>query len=177
MTTFSPEQMAHATAVLNSVRDDWLTHEGVTAVDLGFKWSQGLMTGQLSIRVHVAQKRPAAELSEAELFPKEIEGIPVDVLEASYGLQLLPGGAQLEVAPQARTTRYDPVPLGGSVGNPRITAGTLGAKVYDANTLQPMVLSNWHVFAGSQSAAPGEPIWQPGTLDGGHATDTFATLC
>ncbi|MBK8903820.1 MAG: hypothetical protein IPM53_21745 [Anaerolineaceae bacterium] len=176
MSTFSPEQMAHATAVLNAVREDWLAREGVTAVDLGFKWSQGLMTGRLSIRVHVAEKRPAAELSDAELFPKEIEGIPVDVIEAEYGLQLLPGGAQLEAAPEARKARYDPVPLGVSVGNPRITAGTLGAKVFDADSLQPMALSNWHVLAGSPSAVAGEPIWQPGALDGGDTSDTFAVL-
>lgn len=176
MNTFSSEQMAHATAVLNSVREEWLARDGVTAVDLGFKWSQGLMTGKLSLRVHVAQKRPVAELSEAELFPEEVDGIPVDVIEAEYGLQLLPGGAQLEAAPAARTHRYDPVPLGVSVGNPRITAGTLGAKVYDATTLQPMVLSNWHILVGSPTAVPGEPIWQPGPLDGGGSADTFASL-
>ena len=176
MTTFSPEEMEHATAVLESVREEWLAREGVTAVDLGFKWSQGLMTGKLSIRVHVANKRPVAELSEDELFPKELEGIPVDVIEAEYGLQLLPGGSQLEAAPEARKARYDPIPLGVSAGNPRITAGTLGARVYDATSLLPMALSNWHVFVGSPSGAPGEPIWQPGKLDGGNSTDTFATL-
>jgi endonuclease G len=176
MTTFTPEEMAHATAVLNNVRDNWLAREGVTAVDLGFKWSQGLMTGKLSIRVHVAQKRPLAELTESELFPKEIEGIPVDIIEAQYGLQLLPDSSQLEAAPEARKSRYDPIPLGVSAGNSRITAGTLGAKVYDAATLQPMALSNWHVFAGSPAAAVGEPIWQPGALDGGNSGDTFATL-
>lgn len=176
MTTFSPEQMAQATAVLNSVRDNWLARDGVTAVDLGFKWSQGLMTGKLSIRVHVAHKRPVSELTEAEMFPKEINGIPVDVIEAEYGLQLLPDSSQLEAAPEARKARYNPIPLGVSTGNPRITAGTLGAKVYDAATLQPMVLSNWHVFVGSPSGAVGEPIWQPGPLDGGNSGDTFATL-
>jgi endonuclease G len=176
MTIFTPEEMEHATAVLNSVRDAWLVREGVTAVDLGFKWSQGVMTGQLSIRVHVAQKRPLADLPEAELFPDELEGIPVDVIEAKYGLQLLPGQSQLEAAPQARKARYDPIPLGVSVGNPRVTAGTLGAKVYDAASLLPMVLSNWHVFVGSPAAAAGEPVWQPGALDGGNGTDTFATL-
>lgn len=177
MTTFSPEQMEQATAVLNSVREEWLARDGVTAVDLGFKWSEGLMTGKLSIRVHVAQKLPVSELTEADLFPKEIAGFPVDVIEAEYGIQLLPGeSSHLEAAPEARKARYDPVPLGVSAGNPRITAGTLGAKVYDAASLLPMALSNWHVFVGSPSAAPGEPIWQPGALDGGNSTDTFATL-
>jgi len=176
MTTFSPQEMEHATAVLNSVRDEWLAREGVTAVDLGFKWSEGSMTGTLSIRVHVAQKLPASELSEADLFPKEVDGIPVDVIEAEYGLQLLPGQSQLEAAPEARKARYDPIPLGVSAGNPRITAGTLGAKVFDAGSLLPMALSNWHVLVGSPTAAPGEPIWQPGSLDGGTSADTFATL-
>ncbi|GJM42608.1 MAG: hypothetical protein DHS20C20_28900 [Ardenticatenaceae bacterium] len=176
MTTFNPEEMEHATAVLNSVRDNWLARDGVTAVDLGFKWSQGLMTGKLSIRVHVSQKKPLAELTEADLFPEELEGIPVDVIEAEYGLQLLPGQTQLEAAPEARKARYNPIPLGVSVGNPRVTAGTLGAKVYDAASLQPMVLSNWHVFVGNPVGTTGEQIWQPGSLDGGNSTDTFATL-
>ncbi len=176
MTSFSPEQMADATAVLNSVRHDWLAREGVTAVDLGFKWSKGLMTGQLSIRVHVTEKRPESELAATEMFPEQVQGLPVDVIEAEYGLQLLPSNSQLEAAPEARKARYDPIPLGVSTGNPRITAGTLGAKVYDAATQDPMVLSNWHVFAGSPSAAVGEPIWQPGPLDGGNSGDTFATL-
>ncbi len=176
MTTFSPEQMEQATAALNSVREEWLARDGVTAVDLGFKWSAGMMTGKLSIRVHLAKKLPESELSEDELFPEAVQGIPVDVIEAEYGLQLLPGQSQLEAAPEARKARYDPIPLGVSAGNPRITAGTLGAKVYDAASLLPMALSNWHVFVGSPSAAPGEPIWQPGALDGGRSTDTFATL-
>ncbi len=176
MTSISPEKMEHATAVLNSVREEWLARDGVTAVDLGFKWSQGLMTGTLSIRVHVAEKKPVSELSEEDLFPEEIEGIPVDVIEAEYGLQLLPEQSQLEAAPEARKARYDPVPLGVSAGNPRITAGTLGAKVYDVDSLLPMALSNWHVFVGSPNAAPGELIWQPGALDGGKSTDAFAML-
>lgn len=176
MATFNPEQMEQATAVLNSVREEWLARNGVTAVDLGFKWSQGLMTGALSIRVHVSEKRPASELSEAELFPKMLQGFPVDVIEAEYAPQMLPDYSQLEAAPEARKARYDPIPLGVSVGNPRITAGTIGAKVYDATSLQPMVLSNWHVFVGSPSGAPGEAIWQPGMLDGGSSADTFATL-
>ncbi|MCP4416230.1 MAG: hypothetical protein GY805_06390, partial [Chloroflexi bacterium] len=176
MTTFSPEEMEHATAVLNSVRDGWLARDGVTAVDLGFKWSHGLMTGELSIRVHVAQKLPLAELSEANVFPTELEGIAVDVIEAAYGLQLLPDSSQLEAAPEARKARYNPIPLGVSVGNPRVTAGTLGAKVYDAASLLPMALSNWHVFVGSPSGVAGEQIWQPGSLDGGNSGDTFAIL-
>ena len=174
----NPEEMARAQEVLASVRDEWLQRPGVTAVDLGFKWSEGQMTGELAIRVHLAQKKPLSELSENELFPREVEGIAVDVIEATYGIQLLPegNGLQLEAAVDGRDGRFDPIPLGVSIGNPMTTAGTLGAKVVDATTGVEMVLSNWHVMVGTADPAPDMPIWQPGKLDGGRAADTFATL-
>ena len=83
----SPEELDRAEAVLESVRKDWLKKPGVTGVDLGFKWKGGQMTDTLSIRVHVARKKLNIELNEMELFPTEIQGIPVDVIEASYAAQ------------------------------------------------------------------------------------------
>lgn len=177
MTTIDDQAMAHAQAVLAQIQDDWLQREGVTAVDLGFKWSQGAMTGQLSIRVHVAHKKAASELTPADLFPKEIDGVPVDVLEATYGIQLLPEiDAGLEAAKDGRHQRFDPIPLGVSIGSPLVTAGTLGAKVYDPDTRNEMILSNWHVLVGQPTAQPGAPVWQPGKLDGGGNQDTIAEL-
>lgn len=140
------------------------------------------MTNRLAIRVHVKQKRPLSELTDTERFPEEVAGIPVDVIEAEYGLQTASGnelaesGPQLEAAKDGRGQRFDDIPLGVSVGSRFVTAGTLGAKVFDAQTLAPMILSNWHVLAGSPSATVGEPIRQPGVLDGGSANDAFATL-
>lgn len=173
----TPEEMAKAQAALAKVQIDWLAREGVTAVDLGFKWSQGEMTGQLAIRVHLAEKKPLAELSEDEIFPEEVDGIPVDVIEAVYGLQLmLEGGAQLEAAVDGRGQRFAEIPLGVSIGCATVTAGTLGAKVYDAATHEAHILSNWHVLVGSLTAPPHEAIWQPGRLDGGQAHDKFAEV-
>jgi len=173
----TPEEMAKAQAALAKVQAEWLAREGVTAVDLGFKWSEGEMTGRLAIRVHVALKKPVAELSEAELFPKEVDGIPVDVIEATYGVQLmLEGDTQLEAAIDGRDQRFAEIPLGVSIGSPGVTAGTLGAKVYDAETQTAYILSNWHVLVGSPTVQPGEPIWQPGRLDGGKADDRIAEV-
>ena len=39
MSAISPEEMARAEQALEKVRDMWLTRDGVTAIDLGFKWS------------------------------------------------------------------------------------------------------------------------------------------
>jgi hypothetical protein len=175
--TFNPEDMLHAQQVLASVQESWLQRPGVTAVDLGFKWSHGRMTDELAIRVHVKEKKPLAELSEEELFPEEVDGIPVDVIEATYGLQLVPeGDLQLEAALDGRDQRFDPIPLGVSIGNKYTTAGTLGAKVLDAGTSQEMILSNWHVMVGTADPEPDLAIWQPGRLDSGRDNDTIANL-
>ncbi|NJN54615.1 MAG: hypothetical protein HC804_07575 [Anaerolineae bacterium] len=180
----TPEEMAKAEAALAKaeaalakVQAEWLARQGVTAVDLGFKWSHGAMTGQLAIRVHLVQKKPLAELSESERFPSEVDGIPVDVIEATYGIQImLEGDTQLEAAVDGRDQRFDEIPLGVSIGSPGVTAGTLGAKVYDAETETAYILSNWHVLVGSTAVPPGEPIWQPGRLDGGRSADKIAEV-
>ncbi|MEM7332608.1 MAG: hypothetical protein AAF490_10980 [Chloroflexota bacterium] len=176
---FTPEELNNAYETLASVRDEWLSFSGVTAVDLGFKWTDGAMTQQLALRVHVAKKRPLEEIPENELLPKEINGIPVDVIEAEYGLQILdrPENIQLEAAAQNRSSRFDEIPAGVSIGSPHVSAGTLGAKVFDANSETPLILSNWHILAGVPTASAGLPIWQPGALDGGrNNANTFAVL-
>jgi hypothetical protein len=120
MPAFSAAEMVHAEEVLEKVRAEWLQRPGVTAIDLGFEWSQGVMTGRLAIRVHVAQKKPIAELSDEELFPQEVEGVPVDVLEATYGIQSVPEGEfQVEAAADGRGQRFENIPLGVSVGSPQ----------------------------------------------------------
>ena len=177
---FSQEEMDKAQAVLAQVQADWLKRDGVTAVDLGFKWSHGHMTDQLAIRVHVAEKKSPDELTEADLFPQEVEGIAVDVIEATYDIQTVfdpeMGDAQLEAAVDGRGRRFDSIPLGVSIGSPKVTAGTLGAKVYDATTREEMILSNWHVMVGALSAQEGDPVWQPGRLDGGKQNDVIAHI-
>ncbi len=166
MSGISSEEMAKAEQVLESVREDWLKRDGVTAVDLGFKWSGGEMTGKLSIRVHVAKKKEKSELTEADMFPKEVEGIAVDIIEASYAPQALID-VQPEAAIEGRGQRWDEIPVGVSIGCKHSTAGTLGAKVIDQETGDEMILSNWHVLAGRKDIEVGLPIWQPGWIDGG----------
>ena len=172
----SPEELDRAEAVLESVRKNWLKKPGVTGVDLGFKWKGGQMTDTLSIRVHVARKKLNIELNEMELFPTEIQGIPVDVIEASYAAQTS-ATSKPEMAVEGRGKRYDEIPLGVSVGSRYATAGTLGAKVIDQATGAEMILSNWHVLAGQKNVKPGLPIWQPGWIDGGtRVENTIAEL-
>lgn len=75
-----------------------------------------------------------------------------------------------------RTGRYRPYPGGVSVGHYQITAGTLSSRVYDTSTKQRLILSNNHVLANSNLGKIGDPVYQPGTYDGGTSSDTIATL-
>ncbi|GHC63983.1 S1 family peptidase [Streptomyces flavofungini] len=93
--------------------------------------------------------------------------------------------------PQLLKRRMRPSPSGFSVGNVRVTAGTLGSVVYDflpgASVDPPgpglgvpakfYILSNNHVLADSNRAQLGSAIVQPGVFDGGQdPVDRIATL-
>jgi endonuclease G len=184
----SKKKVDDAIDALNSVRRRWLRRSGVTAVDVGFKIKGDKMTDDVALRVHVRRKLPAAELAGGDVFnesgksPKTVKGFPVDVIEAQYGPStaktaepvVLEDADEQAIAAIERTTTFDPLIGGISCGNPRVTAGTLGAIVFNRANCRPMILSNWHVLAGASAAAAGEDILQPGRVDGG--TQAVATL-
>lgn len=127
--------------------------EGIRGVDFGVIYKDGRRTNGRGLRFHVERKRPMGSLAPDQIIPKEILGIPCDVIEARYE----PHG------PSPRGV-FDPIRPGISIGNlPRQTTGTLGLCVYDSYTGAPCVLSNWHVLCGSTSCQPAEDdITQPG---------------
>ena len=171
-----------AVAELGKVRNSWLRRPGVTAVDVGYKISDGKITDQLAVRVHVKRKLDDAVLErDRESFstskkPGKCGDFPIDVIEADYGPAALPAVAAEELEAIDRKGRVDPLVGGISVGNPRVTAGTLGAIVWDRTDCKVSMLSNWHVLCGSSSCVAGEDIYQPGVFDGGTPADAVATL-
>jgi len=77
----------------------------------------------------------------------------------------------------AHTDRFRPAPGGVSLGHYQVTAGTMGVVVKERSTGAKMVLSNNHVLAYSNQASIGDPILQPGAIDGGLINkDTIAHL-
>jgi hypothetical protein len=97
----------------------------------------------------------------------------------------------IAVGPQLLARRIRPAKGGYSVGHFRITAGTIATSVYDllpGGSINPpahgigvppkfYILSNNHVLANSNAAAPGDPILQPGPFDGGTLpADRIASL-
>jgi hypothetical protein len=143
-----------------------LAKPNVVGVGVGEKISQGRSTGELSVVVLVRQKVPLVGLQPEAVVPREIDGIRTDVVEVG-----------LIRALQARTERWRPAPGGVSIGHYKITAGALGCVVRDRTTRDRLILSNNHVLANSNDAAPGDSILQPGPADGGQeGVDTIARL-
>lgn len=176
----SKKNISAAIDELDKVRKDWLKRPGVTAVDVGYKIKDGKITDELAVRVHVRRKIPDEALDEYEIFstsdePKKQGPFSIDVIEAEYG----PERMLVELLqPEAvdRHSSVDPLVGGVSVGNPRVTAGTLGAIVWDKTDGEVCILSNWHVLCGSSTCIAGEDIYQPGVYDGGTAADKVAEL-
>lgn len=79
--------VAAAQAELAKVRNDWQRRPGVTALDVGLKRQAGRPTGDVAVRVFVEKKRPKKELPANEIFPTHLGQVPVDVIEASFGLE------------------------------------------------------------------------------------------
>jgi hypothetical protein len=140
--------------------------ETFSGCDIGFRWINGRQTQEHAVRIHITQKLPLDALTRDDVFPNEIEGVPVDVIHAAYGAQRGLG---------ALTDRHPILAGGMSIGRNDGGCGTIGAIVIDNQSGRPAILSNCHVLAGAQGKA-GDAIVQPGMRHGGSAHDTVATL-
>jgi hypothetical protein len=143
-----------------------MAKKNVVGLGVGYKETKGVKTDRMALVVMVRKKVSIEELKKGDVIPAEVEGVITDVIEVGE-----------IVALQGRTDRWRPAPGGVSIGHYKITAGTLGVLVRDVETDEALILSNNHVMANSNDATPGDPILQPGPIDGGTvAADTIANL-
>jgi len=150
-----------------------LSKRNVVGVGLGYKTSQGINTGELSLIVSVARKVDPSVLTAEDLVPRALDGVKTDVVETGIlrAFQRRPEPAE-GLGPR---DRWRPVvPPGVSVGHYRITAGTFGCLVRRGE--ETFILSNNHVLANSNDGQQGDAILQPGAADGGTMDDRIATL-
>jgi len=137
----------------------------VTGVGVGLQEVGGRRTSTVAIRVYVARKLPVAELAPQDVLPSEVDGVPVDVIEARWVVH--------DVADHR--ARHNPMIGGISVGNVVLGgSGTIGGSVFDNRSQEDMILSNWHVLCGRNDCATGETVIQPG--NGGGDTGTAADI-
>jgi hypothetical protein len=146
------------------VRNELMSKPNVVATGIGYKITAGKQTTGLSFICSVDTKKAKTSLVEKEMIPARIGDIPTDVYPTGVIYAL-----------QDRTGRIRPAPGSVSIGHINITAGTLGCLVKKDNKL--FILSNNHVLANSNDASIGDPILQPGPIDGGsHPQDHIANL-
>ncbi len=158
------ELMAQVRQVKGSHVFELLNKINVVGVGLGYKISQGVNTGELSLVVSVARKVAPSALAAKDMVPRALDGVKTDVVQTG-----------VLRAFQSPRDRWRPVvPPGVSVGHYRITAGTFGCLVRRGE--QVFILSNNHVLANSNDCEQGDAILQPGAADGGTADDKIATL-
>jgi hypothetical protein len=69
--------------IKSEVEAELLRLPGVTGVDIGFKFVGGKKTNILAIRVYVKEKKT---VPEKEAVPKEVRGVPTDVIERRFVL-------------------------------------------------------------------------------------------
>ena len=142
-------------------QEDLLRRRGVVGVAIGFRNYREQVTDQLAMAVLVEQKKPIEALSAEDLVPPDVNGARTDVIEI--------GRLEAHLNPRER---FRPnIPAGVSIGHYAVTAGTLGAIVFDKATGEPLILSNNHVLANSNRGAIGDAILQPGTTDHGIRPD------
>src|SRR4030095_234653 len=125
-------------------------HENVTGVDVGFRYDKGKRTKEMAVRIHVREKIPEHALKAEEIFPKMIDDVVIDVIEAVYKSH--PRSSVLEPVQDTmmdRGQRFVTLQPGISVAHESVTDGTLGAIAYDRQTSRRGILSNWHVLVGS----------------------------
>jgi hypothetical protein len=143
-------------------------NSGVVGFGIGEKLSGSQKTDDLAIRFYVRSKEPKSKLDTH--VPEKIEFpnlgmVPTDVVEVGV------------LRAQLDTNRYRPARIGVSIAHAAGTAGTLGCyvrrKPFDGKIF---ILSNLHVLTSDMQGRRGDPILQPGPLDGGQAADVIARL-
>lgn len=133
-------------------------YPNISSVEVGIKRRGGELTDVLCFRVIVKRKVNENELAPHEVIPKEIRGIPTDVIpdetciqcEDSSGYDLLTGGIQISIG---------------------IGEGTLGCFVTrDAEptgSKKIYLLSNHHVIIG-ENGTVGKRVGQPSAPSGSN---------
>ena len=162
-----------------------LLDPNVLLIDVGYRILDSQdrrIVDEVAVRIHVRRKIPRGPSFESfkARFPERVPskkkiGFPIDIPEGPYDLHYWPWYYMPKRNP--RTDVHDPLQGGISISNAiKFGCGTLGGKVIDRETEEEMILSNWHVLAGSWIARAGLNIYQPGRRDGGGPVNTIAKL-
>ncbi len=162
-----PDDPTLSKAYLSAIRK-YLKQPGVTGVDWGYRYVNGIRTEEKTVRVHFEHEalHPAVAMRLASLtlpaahLPQlpDIHGVALHTISARYG-------AQPESSGQLATTRptdpVDPIQPGVSISHVAGAGGTLGLIVTDLSTTSKCLLSCHHVMFGTPTAKKKDVVVQP----------------
>lgn len=136
--------------------------DNILGIGVGLKETAGIMTGQMAVKYFVRQKR---DVPTAERLPATASGMPTDVVQmaplrarGSYTQRVRPGVGGCSGCVVVQDLTYT-----GTLG--------IGMRGYGGLAGRTLVLSNNHVLANENRSRIGDPVIQPGSLDGGSAPD------
>jgi hypothetical protein len=163
--------------IQSNEEDSILSKSNVVGVGVGHKVKDTKETGDTSLTVFVTHKMDPSLLDDSDVIPKNFGKFKTDVIETGeiFAGDQLPA-TQEELTIQLLGERVRPAMGGYSVGHYKVTAGTIATGVFDQVPYPGIpskyyILSNNHVLANSNDAYIGDPILQPGSVDGGVYPD------
>jgi hypothetical protein len=171
-----PREIERILPVKQAVEDKLILLPGVTGVDVGLKEVGGEQTDTHAILVFVERK---GEFEPREEIPKTIEGVPTDVIEATFRHQI---GTPATASPDVDTKRYDPLQGGACISPGQVPDGygTVGMIVIEDRWSDevPMWLSAYHVMCPEENWWTNHTkIIQPAICFGGKPeTDTIGEV-
>ncbi|MPQ44720.1 hypothetical protein [Clostridium tarantellae] len=156
--------------------DFFLEKKNVVAVGLGSKIIKNMDTKEPCLKVFVEKKVPINKLLKNELLPKEIFGMKIDVIEVgktpsflTYPSDKVSSDNKFQTSNRFQT-RLRPIEPACSISQYKnMSAGTLGAIVFDNETNEPYILSNNHVLVNQDEPKKQMAILQPGHKYGGSS--------
>jgi endonuclease G, mitochondrial len=182
MMEFNAHDLKRARAAVKEAVRQHLFDPNVNLIDIGYRIQErdeGSLAPEVTLRFHLHKKLrgPQFESFAAKqperVIPVTLGGFPTDVIQSSYHLSLLTATAQPRprLIGNPRASLMNPMRGGISLSDAFAYGyGTLGGWVRDRATGDEMLLSNFHVLAGSGFARPGAAVLQPGRGDGGRQT-------
>jgi hypothetical protein len=126
---------------LDDTKSVMLQIPGVVAVGIGAKESGGVFTEQIAYRIYVPAKKDLSELAPNEIIPREINGIPTDVVTPL----VFTNDSDVCVPERWELSEHRPLNGGIAISVDSINAGTLGwfGTLADGTTV---LLTNKHVL-------------------------------
>ena len=168
------DEVAHSTEIeesakVNEAKDrcesEMLNLPKVVGLGASLKVEKGKPTKTWALSVLVEEKVPSSKIPGGGV-PKEIDGVPTDVVEVGSPEPLALLNARLR-----------PAMPGYSLGHTDATAGTFGCLVQDLETGDNLILGASHVLADTNRGSQGDAILQPAPEDGGfNPSDAIGRL-